>query len=341
MRSSRPAQRRRSSHAATLRRSAGLPTTSGCAYAETGHGGLCLHLWSSVNVAQRSGRSLTPLVGVFDSGVGGLSVVAALHRYAPALPIRYIADTRYFPYGERSAEEVDARADVLAAQLVAEGCRLLVVACNTASSSSLERLRERYPVPIVGMEPPLKPAVERSRSRRVAVLVTPGTARGERLARLHDQHRGDAEVRTIAMPGLADLVERGEIAGGAVDALLHERLDALPSDGVDVVALGCTHYPFVRRAIEAVLGPDIEVIDAGDGVARRVLQQLTAHGIAYPAGATEASVPVEVSVTGDLATFEATLDRLRAAGADLPSVRLIVAPMPSASTAPTVHGAPA
>src|SRR5438094_818658 len=106
-------------------------------------------------------------VGVFDSGVGGLTVVAALHRLLPSLPIRYIADTAYFPYGERSPAEVEARAVALAEQLVDEGCALLVVACNTASSAALERLRERFVVPIVGMEPPLKPAAERSRSGKV------------------------------------------------------------------------------------------------------------------------------------------------------------------------------
>src|SRR4051794_27657237 len=103
-------------------------------------------------------------VGVFDSGVGGLSVVAALHRLLPSLPIRYIADTAFFPYGERTPEEVEARSAMLTAQLIGEGCGLVVVACNTASSAALERLRAQFAVPIVGMEPPLKPAVERSQS---------------------------------------------------------------------------------------------------------------------------------------------------------------------------------
>lgn len=258
-------------------------------------------------------------VGVFDSGIGGLSVVAALHRRLPSLPVRYIADTAWFPYGDRPAPEVERRARALAEQLLAEGCRLLVVACNTSSSAALEALRERFDVPVVGMEPPLKPAVERSHSGRVAVLVTPATARGERLARLHRAHAGDAAVLTVPMPGLADRVEAGEVDGERVEALLHGALDGIARDGVDQVALGCTHYGFLRPAIEAVLGPEVAVLDAAEAVAQRVEQQLAEHGIAVPAGP---AVPVVASATGDGRTFADALERLRRSGAPLPPLRL-------------------
>ena len=125
--------------------------------------------------SSESGSAL-PAVGVFDSGVGGLTVAAALHRLDPTLPLRYFADSARFPYGERPPQELAERALAIGAQLVAQGCRLLVVACNSASSAALEALREHVDTPVVGMEPPLKPAVERSRSGRVAVLVTPATA---------------------------------------------------------------------------------------------------------------------------------------------------------------------
>jgi glutamate racemase len=272
-------------------------------------------------------------VGVFDSGVGGLTVVAALHRLAPALPIRYLADTAYFPYGERTPEEVEARSIALAEQLLAEGCSLLVVACNTASSSALERLRERFEVPIVGMEPPLKPAAERTRSGKVAVLATPATARGDRLARLQDAYAGGVEVVTVPMPGLADLVESGDVAGERVERLLHRCLDPLAGSGIDEVALGCTHYGFLRATLDAMfdtlLGKDIDVIDPAEPVARRVLQQLEAHAIALDTA--DPASAVVCSATGEAAAFEESIARLRAGGADLPALRVLGGAMSEAS----------
>jgi len=261
-------------------------------------------------------------IGVFDSGVGGLTVVAALHRLAPHIPVRYIADSAYFPYGERTAAEIEARALALAEQLVAEGCALLVVACNTASSSALDRLREQFDVPIVGMEPPLKPAVEHSRSGKIAVLATPATARGDRLARLQDAYAGGTEVVTIAMPGLADLVEAGELAGERVERLLHRALDPLVGEGIDALALGCTHYGFLRPTLETMLGDGVEIIDSSEPVARRVLQQLTEHGIEAPSATPPAAADIICSATGDLLAFEEAIERLRRAGALLPPLRV-------------------
>lgn len=256
-----------------------------------------------------------PLVGVFDSGVGGLTIVDALHRLMPALPLRYVADTAFFPYGDRSDEEVAARAHDLTAALVRAGCDLIVVACNTASSAALEQLRARFEVPIVGMEPPVKPAVERSRSGRIAVLVTPATARGARLERLNRAHGAHAEVETIPMAGLAALVESGEVHGARIDAALHLALDRPLREGVDEIALGCTHYGFVRRPIEDMLPDGVEVLDAAEPVARRVRDQLTKAGHAIPE-----APPAEVhcSATGGIESFQATIEALRAGGATLP-----------------------
>jgi glutamate racemase len=263
-------------------------------------------------------------VGVFDSGVGGLTVVEALHRLRPTLRIRYIADSAYFPYGERTSEEIAARAVALTEQLVAEGCALVVVACNTASSSALERLRERFDLPIVGMEPPLKPAAERTRSGKVAVLATAATARGDRLARLQHAYAGGAEVITVPLPGLADLVEVGEVRGERVEQLLHRALDPLAGSGIDEVALGCTHYGFLRATfdsmLDALLGADVDVIDPAEPVARRVLQQLAEHAITLPAGD---GPDIVCSTTGDPFAFEEAIARLRANGAQLPPLRVL------------------
>jgi glutamate racemase len=260
-------------------------------------------------------------VGIFDSGVGGLTVADALHRLLPALPLRYVADTACFPYGERSEEAVQERSMKVARRLVAEGCSLLVVACNTASSAALERLRAELDVPIVGMEPPLKPAVEHTRTGRVAVLVTPGTARGDRLARLQDDHAGDVEVEMVPMPGLADLVEHGDIAGPAVERAVGDGLADPLRRGVDAIALGCTHYGFLRPVIERLAGQDVEVIDAAGPVARRVHQQLEAHDLPHDGKAGEAAIAC--SVTGDAGAFAGAVARLREDGASLPELRIL------------------
>lgn len=260
-------------------------------------------------------------VGIFDSGVGGLTVAEALHRRAPALPIRYIADCASFPYGDRSEDEVTERSLTLARRLIDEGAVLLIVACNTASSAALPRLREALDVPVVGMEPPLKPAVERSKSGRVAVLVTEATARGDRLARLHEHHSNGAHVETVPMPGLADLVERGEIAGDRVEATLREGLAGPLARGADQIALGCTHYGFLRPVLRSLFGDAAEVVDAAEPVAQRARQQLAEHGIAVPdTGAPEA---VLCSSTGDPEELRATIARLAAAGAALPPTTVL------------------
>ena len=258
--------------------------------------------------------------GIFDSGVGGLTVAEALHRLAPSLPISYLADTAFFPYGNRTAEEVADRALVLARTLIAGGATVVVVACNTASSAALERLRAELTIPVVGMEPPVKPAVERSRSRTVAVLATIGTVSGARLARLTERHSGDATVTTIAMPGLADLVEAGETASERVRAMLSDALRGPVAEGVDEVALGCTHYGFLRPTLAALLPASVEVLDAAEPVARRVLTVMAEVGQGVPAGPPQ---EVLCYATGDADPFEATIQRLRDGGAALPPLRVL------------------
>ncbi|HJM74741.1 MAG TPA: glutamate racemase [Dehalococcoidia bacterium] len=255
-------------------------------------------------------------IGIFDSGVGGLTVAAALARLAPAQPIRYIADSARFPYGARSEDEVAERSLTLGRLLVDEGAALLIVACNTASSAALLRLREQLDVPVVGMEPPLKPAVERSKNGRVAVLVTETTARGDRLARLHEDHSNGAVVETVPMPGLADMVERGEIAGDRVEATLREGLAGPIERGADQIALGCTHYGFLRPVLRSLVGDAAEVVDAAEPVTRRARQQLAEHGIALPDAAGPEAV--RCSSTGDPELLRATIERLASAGATLP-----------------------
>lgn len=267
-------------------------------------------------------------VGIFDSGVGGLTVATALHRHLPSLDITYIADTAFFPYGGRDASEVAERAHVLAGMLVEHGVDVLVVACNTASSAALEDLRAAFDLPIVGMEPPLKPAVEASTSGVVAVLATPGTVSGERMARLNERFGAEKQVYVLPMPGLADLVEAGEVEGDRVEGMLREAVAEPVAAGLDALALGCTHYGFLRGTLDRILPAEVQVIDAAEPVARRTLTVLRERGLLdgdsgddAADGAAEAR-PILCYATGDPASLEATIEGLRRAGADLPTLNI-------------------
>jgi glutamate racemase len=254
-------------------------------------------------------------VGIFDSGLGGLTVARALRARAPGLPLLYVGDTARFPYGGQPAAELEERVLAVATTLVDRGCTTLVVACNTASSAALERLRAELPVPIVGMEPPLKPAAARSKSGRVIVLATAGTAAGERLARLEANHAAGVHVHTVPMPGLADLVEAGRARDPEVLEMLELAVREPLDLGADAIALGCTHYGFVEAALRSLLPPEVDVIDAADAVARRTLAVLEETGQVVAGGVPR---PVDYDVTGDRRAFAAAVDCLRGAGELLP-----------------------
>lgn len=269
-------------------------------------------------------------VGIFDSGVGGLTVAAALHALAPDLELHYLADGAAFPYGERSEAEVATRTEAGAAHLIAADCQLVVIACNTATSAGLPRLRARFGVPFVGMEPPVKPALERTRTDRIVALVTPGTARGERLAALSRRLGDPARIAVAPMAGLADLVEAGTLRGEAIDAALRAALDG-PGRNADHVVLGCTHYGFLRPRLTELLAPGVDVVDAAEPVARRVLALL---GLGPTPGAAPAG-PMRTDTTGDPARLAATVARLREAGAILPAMEITEAPVPGPELLPS------
>ena len=224
-------------------------------------------------------------IGVFDSGLGGLSVARELRALVPAEDILYYADGAYCPYGVRPEGEIERRSLAIAGWLVRRGAKAMVVACNTASSVALDAVRERFGAgcPIVGVEPAVRPAVAVTRTGRVAVLATPRTATGARLARLVAHHAGAVRVTTVAAPGLVDLIETGETDGEAVRALLAPLLLPLVAVGVDTLVLGCTHYPFVAKAIRSLIGPGVAIMDSGAAVARRTRDVLAIQGRLRPA----------------------------------------------------------
>ena len=224
-------------------------------------------------------------LGIFDSGVGGLSVAREIRRRLPAERLLYFADNAFCPYGGRPLEEVRERSLEVVGELVDRGAKLVVVACNTASGAALEALRARYPVPIVGLEPAVKPAVERTRAGRIGVLATAGTLRSERFHRLVHTHAGSVQVVRRASPELVELVEAGRISGPEVEGFLAETLRPLSEAGIDTLVLGCTHYPFLRDAIARVMGEGVEILDSGEAVARQVERVLADRGALSPPGA--------------------------------------------------------
>lgn len=229
---------------------------------------------------------MTAPVGIFDSGVGGLSVAREVRRALPAEQLLYVADTAYVPYGDRSDDEVRARTLAIGEWMQAQGAKVFVVACNTASGASLEALRERLTIPVIGLEPALKPAVRQTRNGRVGVMATRGTLRSARFQRLVDNYAEGVEVVRDPCPGLADLVEGGVLAAPALAEKLEEYVAPLRQAGVDTVVLGCTHYVFVRDAIQDALGPQVRLLDSGEAIARRTRQILAQAGaLAPPDGA--------------------------------------------------------
>jgi glutamate racemase len=217
-----------------------------------------------------------PLIGVFDSGVGGLSVLRALLLQRPGLSARYIADSGHAPYGDREAAHVIERSTRIVDHLVEQGAELIIVACNTATAWAIDGLRLRHPqIRVVGVEPGIKPAVQASARQRIGVMATPATLASARFAALLERHAAGCEVQAIACTGLAAAIERDSADGAAEIALLLDRYCAtLQRAGVDTVVLGCTHYAFIAESIASRLGPQVQIMDTASAVARHALSGL-------------------------------------------------------------------
>ena len=245
-------------------------------------------------------------IGVFDSGVGGLWVLREITQRLPHQDAVYLADEAHVPYGARSLAEIRAFARAITAFLIRQGACVVVVACNTASAAALHDLRGRFEVPIVGMEPAVKPAAERTRSRHVGVIATQATFQGELFARLLERFARDTTVHTQVCPGLVERVEAGRLDDAETEALLRTCLEPLIEAGVDSLVLGCTHYPYLIPAITRVLGPGIEVIDPAPAVARQVERVLDSTG----RRALEGQGQVTYYSTGSAQEFEGKVRRL-------------------------------
>ncbi|MBK6657222.1 MAG: glutamate racemase [Proteobacteria bacterium] len=204
------------------------------------------------------------LVGVFDSGVGGLSVLKAIRRQRATMDFIYIADSLYAPYGQRPPAFIAARAARIAEALLNAGAGVIVVACNTATAVAVEKLRSQLPVPLVAMEPAIKPAVAHTRSGVIGVLATTRTLESANVARLCRDFGRGVEVLLQPCPGLVELVERGELGGAATRSALSVLIAPLLAKGADTLVLGCTHYVFLAPLIRELAGETVTIIRSPD-----------------------------------------------------------------------------
>ncbi|MFN2151959.1 MAG: glutamate racemase [Anaerolineales bacterium] len=219
-------------------------------------------------------------IGIFDSGVGGLSVLRQIRIQLPHENLIFFADQGHVPYGPRLLEQVQAFSEAITRFLLEQGSKLIVVACNAASAAALYHLRETFPtVPFVGMEPAVKPAAEQTQSGVVGVLATPATFQGELYASVLERFASGVTVMQDTCPGLVSQIEKGELDSPATRTILENALKPMLAHGIDRVVMGCTHYPFVIPLIEAIVSPQVKVIDPAPAVARQVGRVLAARGL--------------------------------------------------------------
>ncbi|MGC4060826.1 MAG: glutamate racemase [Aquabacterium sp.] len=219
-------------------------------------------------------------IGVFDSGLGGVAILRAMRDVLPHEDMVYMADSGYAPYGDRSVEWIMARSMAICDFLVAEGAKALVVACNTATTVAVRALRERLgDLPIVAIEPAIKPAAAMTRSGVIGVMATSRTVGSEQFSHLRVQYGQGVDVIGQACPGLADLVEAGQLTGEEVREAVDRYVQPLIKQGADTLVLGCTHYTFLSKLIQEAGGPDVVIVDPAVAVASELVRRIRDHGL--------------------------------------------------------------
>ena len=214
------------------------------------------------------------LIGVFDSGVGGLSILDEALRQLPQHNYIYLADSAHAPYGEKSSDWIAVRSLALCQYLADKGCDAIVVACNTATAEAIWQVREALSIPIIGVEPGIKPAAMQSQNNIVGVLATEATLKSDKFNALLNTLPSDCQFIKQAGAGLVPLIESGNADGEETLELLAQHLEPIQDAGADTLVLGCTHYPFLRKAIRKLLGESITLIDTSDAVVRQLKRQL-------------------------------------------------------------------
>lgn len=243
-------------------------------------------------------------IGIFDSGLGGISVLREIRRELPRAQLIYYADSGHCPYGRRSRGEILARATLITEFLMGQGAQMIVVACNTATIAAVEHLRATYPLAFVGMEPAVKPAVAQTRSGVIGVLATGAALGGDKFHHLLAQHGQSVRIITQPCPGWVEQVEQGDLNSARTHEKVAQYVEPLIAQGADTLVLGCTHYPFLRPVIQRVAGDGVVLIDTGAAVARQTRRVFEREGLQQGRDAC----PVQWHSSGDPAEF----DRVRA-----------------------------
>ena len=255
-------------------------------------------------------------VGVFDSGVGGLSILREIQALLPQESFVFVADQKHFPYGQKTQPQLEDLTTKIVRFLISEGVKLIVVACNTATINTIEHLRENFPLPIVGVVPVVKKLAEVTSTKKVGILATPLTSRSPYLQELISTHTGGIQVFNRDGGGLEELIEKGDLDSSEVTKTLQAVLIPMKKAGIDALALGCTHYPFLKEQIKKVVGPDVLVLDSGGAVARQVKRILENNN------ALSGSRGSDLYFTsGDKEKFQAVAEKLL--GKKLNSVNLV------------------
>jgi glutamate racemase len=250
----------------------------------------------------------TQPIGVFDSGVGGLSVLRAMRQLMPAEHVIFFGDQGHVPYGPRSLEQVRAFSEGITRFLLDEGAKLIVVACNTASAAALASLRQTFPdVKFVGMEPAVKPAAETTRTGVVGVLATPATFQGALYASVVERFANGVQLLQDTCPGLVQQIEQGNLEGKETREILESALLPMLEKNIDTVVLGCTHYPFVIPLIEQIVGESVRVIDPALSVARQAERLMEAGEMRNPSSGRGR---IQFYTSGDAAAVQSLLPKL-------------------------------
>jgi glutamate racemase len=214
-------------------------------------------------------------IGVFDSGVGGLSVLREIRRELPLEDLLYVADSGHAPYGDKSTQLIEARSIAIVEFLISQQAKVIVVACNTATGTAVKTLRARFSIPIIAMEPAIKPAAARTQSGVIGVLATSRTIASDNFAKLHNRFRADVKILMQACPGLVEQVEAGDLSGDKTRALIERYVAPLLEQRADIIVLGCTHYPFLVPLIREIAGPMVAIIDPSAAIARELRRRLS------------------------------------------------------------------
>lgn len=258
-------------------------------------------------------------IGVFDSGVGGLSVLREIRKQHPNENLIYFADQANVPYGPRSLAEVRVFSEAIVRYLLAQGAKMIIVACNTASAAALYHLRETFPdVPFVGMEPAVKPAAESTESGVVGVLATFATFQGELYASVVDRFAQDVQVLQSPCAGLVDEIEAGRLHAGIAEEILRQELEPMLARGIDRVVLGCTHYPFAIPIIKEIVGDGVKVIDPAPAIGRQVGRLLDQNSLRNGGGEGE----IQYLTSGDAKQYQALIKALL--GEDVVADRVLI-----------------